>query len=454
MPNDPSPRIELSRRTMLRGLGVALALPWLEGLPLVDPRPPAGGAGGKPPLRAAWLTTPSGVHREAWSFTQRMTELPPTLAPLKDVFAEVLLLGGLELQKANGNGDGPGDHARETGTVLTGVQLKKTAGADIKAGISVDQLAAQKIGHRTLLPSLELGIDHAGQNGSCDSGYSCAYSSNVSWRNETTAMPPERIPRAVFERMFSDMRQNRGARAAGSHVALKQSVLDLVAEDAASLSRELGREDGRKLDEYLESVREMERRVQHAEQHQRVGIDKPEMDLPDGAPGDYVEHVRLMHDLMVLAFKTDTTRLCTFMFGRGGSGRAYTHLGVNGGHHALTHHGGDQSKIADVKKINRHHVELFAEFVAKLKAVPEGDGSLLDHCMIFYGSGTGDGDRHDHRDLPIIVAGQGHGSIRTGRPVQQCKGNLCDLHLGFLHRLGVTVPTFGDGSKPLPDLLD
>lgn len=433
----------LTRRDCLRGMGCALFLPWMESLPFANPRRAAG----KPPIRMGFLSIPNGVNVEHWRMPNPTT-LSPTLQPLKAVLKDVLICQNLRHQKAYGNGDGPGDHARETGTFLTGVQLRKTAGDDIQAGVSIDQLAAQRAGHLTPLASLELGLDGSGRAGNCDSGYSCLYSSNISWRNPTTANMKETDPRAVYKRLFLDLAQSDDQQVRAGEVALRRSMLDLVREDASRLQRDLAGNDRHKLGEYLESVRELEQRIQRFGLGQAsAGIDAPKVDFPEG--NDHVAYTRIMLDLIALAWQADVTRITTFMFGNGGSNRVYRHLGITGGHHDLSHHGGDAKKVEAIRTIDKHLVEQFVYFVEKLASITESDGrSLLDYCMVLYGSGLADGDRHNHSDLPILLAGSGGGSIKPGR-VFPANAAMCDLFLAMMARFGTPVDAFGDSTKML-----
>ncbi len=421
---------------MLRGLGACVALPWLESLAWAeDPAAPA-----TPPLRLGFLSVPSGVNMVDWTPAgESLAALPWILEPAQRHAAALMPITGLRHDHGNPNGDGPGDHAREMAVLLTGAQARKTQGTDIRCGMSCDQVAATRIGHLTALPSLELGVESGGNNGDCDSGYSCAYTSNISWRTPTMPMAKECQPRAVFERLFVDPFARGGERA----IASRRSVLDLVLADARSLGGKLGGSDRRKLDEYLDSVRALETRIARGSDHAAI----PALDLPE-RPKDFPEHVRLMFDLIALAFQADRTRVVSFMFGNGGTNRSYEHLGLSGGHHELSHHGKDPAKIAAIRAINRHHFELFAHLLDRLAAVPEGDGTLLDHCLLLYGSGIGDGDRHNHDDLPILLAGRG-GGVRSGRHLRH-DGRVCDLLLGMLGRAGVAVDRFGDSEgRPL-----
>ncbi|MDE2506954.1 MAG: DUF1552 domain-containing protein, partial [Planctomycetota bacterium] len=317
---------------------------------------------------------------------------------------------------------------------------------------SVDQLAASKIGDRTRFPSLEIGIDRGAQSGNCDSGYSCAYSSNIAWKSPTTPVAKEVNPRLVFERLFGDADSSAGS--ADERVRrryLRKSVLDFVAEDARNLAPILGVNDRRKLDEYMTSVREIERRIARAEH--KTGDPSAPKHQPPGIPKDNQEHIRLMMDMLVLAFQTDQTRIATFMLANEGSNKSYEFIGVPEGHHDLSHHGGDPKKHEKIKKINDYHIKQYAYLLERLKSIREGDGTLLDHSMIVYGSGISDGNKHNHDNLPIIMAGRGNGTIHTGRHVKLEKTTpLNNLYVEMLDRVGVKVDRFGDSDGRLPQL--
>ena len=328
---------------------------------------------------------------------------------------------------------------------------RKPTGADIKNGISVDQVAALAIGDKTRFPSLELGTEHGRQTGNCDSGYSCAYSNSISWRAEASPMPPEVNPRLVFERLFGKADQDNDPAAIAKRQRYQKSILDFVREDTQKMQSELGPTDRRKLDEYLHAVREIEKRIEHAEQNLKEIV--PELDRPAGIPIDYAEHVRLMFDLQVVAFQTDVTRITTFMFGREGSNRTYREIDVTGAHHGLTHHKGDPKKIEDVGKINRYHMEQFAYFIDRLRSTPDGDGSLLDHSIIVYGSGLSDGNDHTHCDLPVLVAGRGCGKLHPGRHLRfPDETPMTNLYLSILDRVGVQPDSLGDSDGKLGEL--
>lgn len=443
----------LPRRTFLRGVGVAMGLPLLD---VMLPRTVrAAGEMAKPPVRLAFVFFPNGAIMDSWTPTSTGSDysLPATLAPLAAHRNDLLVLSGLAQDNGRAKGDGPGDHARSAASFLTGAHPVKTSGADIRVGMSVDQAAAEKIGARTRLPSLEVGIERGRQAGSCDSGYSCAYSNTISWKNSTTPVAKEINPRLVFERLF-------GAGAAGGKSAadrdfLRRSILDLVAEDARELQKSLGPTDRRKIDEYFTGVRELEQRIQRAEDEAREVASGsrpvPKMDLPEGVPSDLEKHIRLMYDLMVLSFKTDTTRVATFMLANEGSNRSYSMVGVNDGHHQLSHHQRDEEKVAKIQKIDQFLTTQFAYFLEQLKATPEGDGTLLDHSLVMYGSGLSDGNRHRHDDLPILLAGRGGGTVAPGSHVRVEKETpLNNLFLSLLDRVDAPIDQLGDSTGRLP----
>jgi hypothetical protein len=432
-------------------VGATVALPLLEAM-LPQTALGAPPQAGKPLLRLAFLYVPNGKHMPDWTpeALGANFELPATLKPLQPLKQDLLVLSGLTCDKARPHGDGGGDHARAMSAFLTGAQPRKTHGADIKAGISVDQLAAQKVGRATRFASLEVGCEGGRNAGNCDSGYSCAYSSNLSWRGESTPASKEVNPRLVFDRLFNV--GGAGGAAAARRDLMRRSILDFVAEDARGLKARLGTTDGRKLDEYLSGVREIEQRLARAEKVEVKGA-PPGAVRPAGAPKNYQEHLRLMADMLVLAFQADLTRIATFVFANEGSNRSYRDIGVSEGHHDLSHHGRNKAKQAKIQKINEFHVTQLAYFLGKLKAVREGGGSLLDNCMVLYGSGNSDGNRHNHDNLPILLAGKGGGMLRTGRHVRYARETpLTNLYLSMLDRVGVSVPRFGDSTGRLAQL--
>jgi hypothetical protein len=422
-----------------------MALPLLEAM--LPGRARAAEAA-KAPTRMAFVFFPNGVIKPSWDpgETGADYKLTETLEPLAPYKADFNVISGLAQDNARDKGDGAGDHARSAAAYLTGVHPYKTAGANIRAGVSVDQVAAAFAGRFTRLPSLEIGVDGGSVSGDCDSGYSCAYSSNISWKSATTPMAKEMNPKLVFQRLF------------GSRVgvdkkrdAFRKSILDFVADDASRLKGRLGQTDRRKLDEYFSSVRELESRIERAGRtlQQRPDNFTP----PDAVPEETELHIRLMYDLLLLAFQTDSTRICTFMLANEGSNRSYTMVGVREGHHSLSHHQGKQENIDQLKKIDKFLIEQFAYFLGKLKSIPEGDGTLLDHSMIVYGSGIADGNAHSHHDLPILLAGRANGTIATGRHIKFDRDTpMNNLFLSMLDRMGATVEKIGDSSGRLTGL--
>lgn len=449
----------VSRRTMLRGVGAAVALPWLESLLPRRPLLAAGGAtaaAAKPPLRTAFLCYPNGMVMADWtpSYEGALQELPKTLEPLDPFKKKILVLTGLTHDKARSNGDGAGDHARSSACFLTACQARKTAGADIKAGISVDQIAANEIGKATRLPSLEIGCDPAMNAGSCDSGYSCAYSANISWKSESLPMAKEVNPKLVFERLFGDGPTDADDARRREREALRKSILDYVADDARRLNDRLASTDRRKMDEYFTSVRELERRIALAEaQSHEQKADVPDYPAPAGIPQNYAEHIRLLNDLTALAFQSDVTRIATFLVANEGSNRSYPDVGVSDGHHSISHHGKEAKKLDGLRKINRFHMEQFAHLLGKLDGMKEADGTLLDHSLIVVGSSISDGDRHNHDDLPVLLCGGGNGTVASGRHVRYAKDTpLANLFLSMLDRLGVAADHVGDSTGRLEKL--
>ena len=432
-----------------------MALPWLESLAGWGRAVAAAPPGATSPVRMACVFMPNGVNYAAWApgaaATGSAFKLPETLAAIEPVRKHVNIISGLTLDKARANGDGPGDHARSSASFLTGHQARKTAGNDIRIGVSVDQFAARQIGTATRLPSLEIGCENGPAAGNCDSGYSCAYSSNISWRAEDVPMPKIVDPAAVFERLFGDAAQ---ASARAERLSRRTSILDFVRSDAARLNDSLGTSDQRKLDQFLTSVREVELRIERA----RLETDDskkpdPSKAPPPGIPRKAGEHIDLMYDMLHLAFQMDVTRLSTFMLAVDGSNRAFPEIGIKDGHHHLSHHQNNADMIAKIKAIDRFYVERFARFIKALADTPEGDGTLLDHSMILFGGGISDGNKHNHEDLPILLAGGGGGTIASGRHVSAPRETpLCNLYVSMLDRLGCDVRSFGDSTGPLAGL--
>ncbi|MDP7016951.1 MAG: DUF1552 domain-containing protein [Pirellulaceae bacterium] len=435
----------LPRRTFLRGLGAAMSLPMLDAM-----IPAASAADGSTaPVRMAFVFFPNGAIMPNWKPAGKNEDwsLSRTLEPLKAHKDRVTVFTGLTQHWGRANGDGAGDHARCAGSFLTGAHLVKTAGADIKVGVSVDQAAAQLIGRQTRLPSIELGIERGRNSGNCDSGYSCAYSANVSWKTASTPMAKEVNPKLAFERLFgaADAAQGRAERD-----LYRKSILDLVAEDAALLRKRLGKKDQRKLDEYFNSVRELEQQIDRAATKQ---AEVPDYEVPAGIPRDLKDHIRLMYEIMTLAFQTDTTRISSFMLANAGSNRSYPMVGVKGGHHSLSHHRNDKQKVEDITNIDTFLAAQFAHFLDKLASVREGERTLLDNSLILYGSAIADANRHTHHDLPIVLAGSGGGQIKTDR-LRSYPDNtpLNNLFVSMCRMSGAKLDKLGDSTGPLTGL--
>jgi hypothetical protein len=439
----------LSRRTLLNGLGAAISLPVLDSMlathSLGVAAEKAAAAGKSIPTRMAFVSQPNGVIPSAWfpKTPGEGFELVDSLEALAPLKSDVLVISGLAQDNGRAKGDGPGDHARSAASLLTGAHPVKTAGANIKVGMSADQWIASKIGHLTRMPSLEVGIEPGRTSGNCDSGYSCAYSNTISWKSESTPMAKEINPRLVFERLFGGEENNPEARA--KRAAYRKSVLDVVAGDAAKLKDKLGQTDRQKIDEYFTSVREIETRIEQAEVQAKNS--RPDYEIPKGIPKDGREHLRLMYDLMMLAFRTDSTRVITCMAANEGSNKTYPSIGVNEGHHELSHHRNESDKVEKLKKIDKYHIEQFAYFLQQLKSVKEGEGTLLDHCLVMFGNGLGDGNAHSHHNLPIILAGRGGGSVKPGRFIKIEKETpLNNLFLSCFDRMDAKTDAFGDSN--------
>jgi hypothetical protein len=439
-----------SRRRFLKGLGGFLALPAFESL-----MPARAAEAGKlavspsgAPLRVGFVYFPNGALQAPWwpSGEGKEFTLNTTMEPLEPVKHQVQVLGGLNHVHAYAGPDGAGDHARASGTFLTGVRVKKTAGADIRAAISIDQLAANHLGHLTRFPSLELSCDAVRKSGSCDSGYSCAYQYNLAWKSANTPIAPETNPRLLFERLFGPGAAGERRANVKARQQEQQSVLDFVLDDAKALNRELGGRDRMKLDEYLGSVREVEKRIAEAE---RFGeAPDPAVETPAGVPPKFGEYIDVMFDLMLLAFQTDSTRIATFLMANDGSNRTFPDLGFPEGHHYLTHH----RNIADMKdkvaRIDRFYMSRFAAFLQKLERAKDADGtSVLHNSMIVYGGGIADGNRHTHSNLPLVLAGGGGAGLTPGRYTKFKSQPMSNLFLTMLDRLGVAgVDRFGDST--------
>lgn len=434
---------QLARRTVLRGLGTAMALPMLEAM---IPRAAAAKNSSSAPVRMAFIFFPNGAIPENWKPEGEGNDwrLSRTLKPLAQHKQQLTVFRGLTQHHGRANGDGAGDHARCASSFLTGAQPVKTAGANIRVGVSVDQAAAALIGKQTTFPSLELAIERGRNSGNCDSGYSCAYSANISWKTESTPMAKEINPKLAFERLFGSQ-DAAGGRA--ERDAYRKSILDLVAEDAALLRRRLGKTDRRKLDEYFTSVRELEQRLDR--EATRLS-EVPEYDIPAGIPKELEAHIQLMYDVMALAFQTDSTRISTFMLASAGSNRSYPMVGVSGGHHSLSHHRNDPQKMEDLTKIDTFLVSQFSYFLDKLQSVTEGERTLLDNSLILYGSGLSDANRHTHHDLPIVLAGSGGGQFETDRLLPyEDNTPLNNLFVSMCQMAGAKVKTLGDSTGAL-----
>ena len=437
-------------------MGALIALPALECMAPVAQAAKgrfSGRSAGGAPVRMAFIYSPNGRIMDQWTPEQvgKNFKMSNTLSPLAKHQSNLQVLSGLDHDKAGANGDGGGDHARANATFLTGCQAKKTSGADIKIGVSVDQIAAAELGDQTLLRSLEMSCDQVRQSGRCDSGYSCAYQYNLSWKGERTPMAPEHDPRAVFERLFGNSFGKGSAKDRARRAAERKSVLDYVMDDAKRLNKHLGHNDRYKVDEYLTAVREMEQRIEKAEHMSQT---MPDSKRPSGVPENYREHIRSMYDLMVLAFQTDSTRIASFMMAHDGSNRSFSEIGVSEGHHHISHHGGDERKREQVAKIDKFYVEQFAYFMDRLKSTKDSDGkSVLDNSMIVFGSGMADPNRHSHADLPILLAGGGGGTLQPGRHVK-FDGDvpLTNLYLSMLDRVGVKADRVGDSDGRLPNI--
>lgn len=440
-----------SRRHFLRGLGACLALPAFESLLPAKALGATSVATKAAPVRTAFIYVPNGIIPSAWWPTAEDSsalELTRTLQPLEKVRHQLQLISGLADVSAEAGADGGGDHARAFATFLTGVRIKKTSGSDIYCGASIDQIMASKIGHLTRFPSLELTCDSVRKAGDCDSGYACAYEYNLAWRSATQPVSPEPNPRMVFERMFG-----AGARTERSGNLKKRqqeqhSLLDFVLEDANDVQRKLNGRDKQKLDQYLTSVREIEQRIELAE---KMPVSNPEVDAPTGIPASFEEHIAIMSDMLLLAFQTDSTRIATMIFAAEGSNRTFSEIGLSEGHHNLTHHRNIPETIEKVKEIDLWYVKQLAKFLTKMEETKDVDGnSLLHNSMIVYGSGNADGNRHTHSNLPILLAGAGGGSIKTGRFVKTSPVPLTNLFLSMADRAGATgIQKHGDSTGRL-----
>lgn len=443
----------LHRRTFLRGAGAALALPLLDAMTpaLANARENAA----KPAVRMGFVYVPNGIIDFENEWTPKTEgagfEFSSTMRALEPFRDQTLVLSGLAQLNGRALGDGPGDHARAGASWLTGAHPYKTQGFGLRNGISADQLAGQHLGQYTQFSSLELGVEEPSTAGSCDSGYSCAYSNTVSWRNDTTAVPIVDNPRRVFERLFGDG-DNTDPKARLARMQEQRSILDFVREETSRLESGLGSRDKGKLEQYMDAVRDIERRIERTEE-QSANAKLPVMERPAGIPDLYEDHAKVMIDLQVLAFQADLTRVITFMMGREGSNITYPGIGVPDAHHPTTHHQNDPEKIAKVKMINQHHVDVFSYMLEKMRSTEDGEGNLLDHSMMLYGSSISDGNRHMHHDLPLVLVGGGNGQLHGGRHIQYPKDTpMTNLLLSMLDKAGVPARSLGDSTGELDRL--
>jgi hypothetical protein len=454
-------KLHSSRRNFLRGMGACIALPAFESA-LVGRAIAANSAtttavattASGAPLRMAFLYFPNGAIQKDWvpDGVGKEFAFGNTLAPLEALRHRIQVLSGLEHKNAEAGPDGAGDHARANGTFLTGVRVKKTAGSDIYAGISVDQIAANRMGNLTRFSSLELSTDPHRKSGGCDSGYSCAYESNISWRSPTSPIAPESNPRLVFERLFGAGAPGQRGASLAQRRSQQRSILDFVMDDAKSVQAHLTHRDRAKMDEYLTGLREIEQRIATAESFH--DIPDPAMPTPEGIPAAFDDYIRLMFQMLALAFETDATRVSSLILAHDGSNRSFPEIQVAEGHHSLSHHRNDPQMIDKVARIDRFYAERFAEFLAMLEAKQDADGNtILHNSMIVYGCGNSDGNRHTHTDLPVVLAGNGGGLLNPGRHVKAEATPMCNLYLNLLDHMGVpSLDRFGDSTGRLSNI--
>lgn len=438
----------LSRRSALRGLGVAFGLPLLDGMV-----PALAATALQSPTRMTIVYVPSGIMMENWtpSAEGQGFELTPILKPLAPLREHILVLSGLAHNEGLAlPGENGGDHARASSSFLTGIHVAKTEGADLRGGISLDQIAAKEVGKHTQLASLELALDATETIGECEAGYSCAFTNTLSWRTPTTPLPMENHPRAVFENLFGDS-DSTDPKVRRAQIEGQRSILDFVTQGVTDLLKSLGSSDRTKLAEYLDAIRDVERRIEVAEK--QTSQELPTVDRPIGIPATFREHAKLMYDLQVLAFQCDLTRITTFMKGHEQSFRPYAEIGIPDAHHPLTHHGGSAEKKVKVTRINTFHVEMLAYFLERLRSTPDGDGSLLDHSVIVYGSGLSDGNMHLHNNLPILLAGGGGGKMKGGRHLRYPNDTpMPNLYGTLLDVVGVPLENLGSSFGKLEPL--
>ena len=454
---DPIRQSPFSRRQFLRGLGASITLPAFQSF---APQLRAAGAAAKiattasgAPLRAAFFFFPNGSIPSRWWPEKDGTdfEFSPSLKPLEELRQHVQIMGGLENLNGEGRQDGAGDHARGVGTFLTGVRLKKSA-TDLRAGISIDQVIARQVGHQTRLSSLELSCDGVRKSGACDSGYACAYQFNLAWSGDSTPMTPEVNPRLLFERLFGTGNPGERVQNFKRRQAEQKSVLDFILDDAKAMNRRLDARDNEKLDQYLTGLRDIEERIQKAE---KLGPPPdPGTASPPGIPDKYGDHIQLMGDLLIMAFQSDLTRVATFMLAHDGSNRSFADIGVSEGHHDISHHQNKPDLVDKVSQIDNWYAGQFAQFLTKLNAVKDPDGnSLLHNSMIVYGGGNGDPNRHNHDNLPFVLAGHGGGTLTPGRYIKHGGTPSMNMMLSIADRMGVTgVDRFGDSTGRLTNV--
>jgi hypothetical protein len=440
-------RKAVSRRSVLRGAGVAFALPLLDAMIPANTALANTAAAPSKLRRLGYVYIPMGFAPSEWTpASDNLDSLPSTLQSLEKVKDRTTVITGLELKNAY-----PGSHATSNSAFLSAASAKRTESSDYFLGTTVDQIAAKRLGQQTQLPSLELAMDLLDNVGQCDNGYACVYQNYLSWSSPTTPLPAEAHPRLVFESLFGEGGSPDERRAA---LRRRASLLDSVTEELHRFKLQLGADDRNKFDDYFASIREVERRIQRAEMNV---ADKPlpDLDRPVGVPAAYADHARLMFDLQLLAFQGDITRVISFQLAREASTRTYPEIGVPEPHHPVSHHGKNPDKLAKLAKINQFHVSLFAEFLEKMAATKEGDGSLLDHSLYLYGSGMGDSDAHDHTDLPIIVAGGAAGNMRGGRHITYQKHTpMANLHLTLLNKMGIEMDSFSDSNGTTDELFE
>ena len=441
-------KMSLPRRTFLRGAGAALALPLLDAM--IPALSAASRTAAKPVQRLGFVYFPNGANMPAWTppTMGKAFEFSQTLSPLAPLRDHVTVLSGLDQLTADGRGDGGGDHPRSPAAWLSAVHPKRREGADVESGQTLDQFVAAEVGKNTPLSSLEVALEPGDLAGRCGAnGYSCIYSSTISWRTPTAPLPMEINPRYVFERMFGEGTDGTERLAI---VRQNRSLLDSVMNDLNSLRKKIGKTDHRRVTEYLDSIRDVERRIQRSEQQNNTNMEIPER--PAGIPDTFEEHSRTMYDLQLLAFQADITRVSTFMLGREVSQRTFPVLGVPDAHHAISHHQDDPEKQAKIAKIDQHFVGLFAEYLEKLRATPDGDGSLLDHSMILYGACISEAQRHLHSDLPLVLAGNGAGQLEGDRHLQFDDVPMGNLLVSLAVKMGIPIERFGESTGPLEEL--